>query len=215
MNTSLHILEAYTSLRRVWDDQILKARHKELIEIFLEHVIDPVSYHLRLFFDDDWTSLKENTVSYGHDIEASWLLVEAAETSGEASLIQQSRSAAVAMAQAVYEAGLDADGSLFYEGSLHGPENGDKHWWVQAEAVVGFYNAFRVSAQVQFAQASRRCWEYIENNFIDRKYGDWFKVLDGQGRPYPDQYKVGPWVCPYHHSRACFEMSARLTIGDI
>jgi mannobiose 2-epimerase len=211
MNTTLHILEAYTDLTFIWNYYVLQARLKELIEICLEHVIDPQTHHFRLFFDDNWTSLKNDIVSYGHDIEGSWLLVEAAKRLGDADLIQKTRSNAVLMAQAVYEEGLDADGSIFYEGGPSQVGNSDKHWWVQAEGVVGFYNAFQISGQAHFAQASQRCWETIEDKFVDRENGEWFKVLERGGTPYPGQYKAGPWECPYHHSRACFEMSARLS----
>jgi mannobiose 2-epimerase len=191
--------------------EALWVRLRELIEIFLEHVIDPQTYHFKLFFDDRWNSLKNDLVSYGHDIEGSWLLVEAAEVLGEPVLIEKTRSYAVAMAQAVFHEGLDPDGSVIYEGISHVPESADRHWWVQAEAVVGFYNAFQISGQAHFAQAASGCWEYIEDHFVDREYGDWFKVLNRQGIPYPDRYKVGPWECPYHHSRACMEMMQRLS----
>jgi mannobiose 2-epimerase len=88
--------------------------------------------------------------------------------------------------------------------------NCDKHWWVQAEGVVGFYNAYELSSQAHFAQAAVRLWEYIEERFVDRTHGDWFKVLNRVGAPYAKQFKVGPWECPYHHSRLCLEMMARL-----
>jgi mannobiose 2-epimerase len=211
MNTLLHIMEAYTNLLRVWDDENLRRRLRELIEVFLEYVIDPQTHHFKLFFDDRWSSLKNDVVSYGHDIEGSWLLVEAAEALGESDLSLRAKSTAVAMAQAVYDEGLDEDGSLFYEASPNMLEGADKHWWVQAEAVVGFYNAYQISGQPQFSQAALRCWNYIEDRFVDRQHGDWFKVLNRQGVPYADRYKVGPWECPYHHSRVCFEMIQRLS----
>jgi mannobiose 2-epimerase len=116
----------------------------------------------------------------------------------------------VEMAEAVYVEGRDTDGSVFYEAHLDDPKSTDKHWWVQAEAVVGFYAAYQLSGRAEFAEASRRLWEYIEARFVDRTYGDWFRVLDRAGKPYPDQVKVGPWECPYHHSRVCFEMLTRL-----
>jgi mannobiose 2-epimerase len=210
MNTLLHLMEAYANLSRVWEDEILTIRLKELVETFLEHVIDPRTYHFKQFFKDDWTALEEGRVSYGHDIEGSWLLVEAAETLGDPVLISRAKSAGVALAQSVYDAGLDSGESVFYEGGPQGVSDTSKHWWVQAEAMVGFYSAFQISGLAHFAEASQRCWGYIANHFVDHKYGDWFKVLDRQGIPYSQQYKTGPWECPYHHSRACFEMSARI-----
>jgi mannobiose 2-epimerase len=211
MNTLLHIMEAYTNLLRIWEDVLLRARVKELIEIFLQRILDPQTHHLRLFFDPAWRSLLER-VSYGHDIETSWLLVEAAEALGNTDILAAAQAEAVLMAQAVYSEGLDADGSLFYEDAGAGASAFDKHWWPQAEGVVGFYNAYQLSGQAQYAEAAQQCWRFIEKRHVDRVHGDWFKVLNRSGLPYADQVKVGPWECPYHHSRACFEMLARLKV---
>ena len=114
------------------------------------------------------------------------------------------------MAEAVYRDGLDIDGALLYESTPYGTQNDDKHWWVQAEGLVGFYNAFQLSGRIEFAQAADRAWRLIETKFVDRAHGEWFKVLRHDGSPYLDYPKVGPWECPYHHSRACFEMLRRL-----
>jgi mannobiose 2-epimerase len=214
MNTLLHLMEAYTNLLRAWDNALLRTRLRGLIEVFFDHVIDPGTHHFRLFFDDQWNwrHLSE-TVSYGHDIEGSWLLVEAAEVLGDAGLLARARAEAVAMTERVYAEALEPDGSLLYESQPqagHSNRATQKHWWPHAEAVVGFYNAYQISGQERFAEAAGVCWRYIESRFVDRVHGDWFKVLDRNGVPDPQQVKVGPWECPYHHSRACFEMLARL-----
>ena len=209
MNTLLHILEAYTNLLRVWDDVHLKAQHKTLIETFLQHVIDPSTGHFKLFFDDAWHSLLDN-MSFGHDIEGSWLLVEAAEMQNDLKLLERVKEAAVQIATAVYKDGIEADGSIPYEANSEGLVDSQKSWWVQAEAMVGFYNAFQLSGQERFAQAAYRSWEYIQSKMIDRTYGDWIKILHRDGTPDPASFKTGPWECPYHHSRACFEMLDRL-----
>ncbi len=209
MNTMLHILEAYTNLMRVWDDTRLRAQHRALLETFQQHIIDHRSGHFRLFFDDRWHSLSD-IVSYGHDIEGSWLLQQAAEAQGDAALRKRARQDALNIAAAVYREGLDADGSLFYEGSPRGLVDTGKAWWVQAEAVVGFYNAYQLSGVQCFRQASYRCWRYIQTKMVDRRHGEWFKQLDRDGRPDRARYTAGPWDCPYHQSRTCFEMLARL-----
>jgi mannobiose 2-epimerase len=208
MNTLLHLMEAYTNLMRVWDNAALRAKQKGLVQVFFQHIVDPQTWHLKLFFDEAWRSLSDE-ISYGHNIEASWLLVEAAEVLGEQETLAQARATAVQMAQAVYDEGREADGSVLYELTPHGLQ-GDKHWWVQAEAVVGFYNAYQISGQSQFAEAAERCWSYIEDKFVDHAHGDWFKLLNREGIPDVNHVKVGPWECPYHHSRACFEMLTRL-----
>jgi mannobiose 2-epimerase len=209
MNTMLHILEAYTNLLRVWPDARLKEQHRALILIFLEQIIDPQSAHFKLFFDDAWQSLLPH-ISYGHDIEGSWLLVEAAEIQGDPGLLERVRSLAVRMAEAVYQQGVDEDGSLFYEAGPEGLEDDSKSWWVQAEAMVGFYSAYQLSDQEHFTQAARRSWEYIQAQLVDHEYGDWIKQRRRDGTIDSSVYKVGPWECPYHHSRAGFEMLERL-----
>ena len=142
MNTMLHVLEAYTNLLRVWQDPTLKAQHRALIEIFQQRIVDPSTGHFKLFFDDTWNSLLPN-VSYGHDIEGSWLLLEAAEVQGDLALLEQVRQTSLQLATAVYQDGLEPDGSLPYEAGPHGLVDSDKSWWVQAEAMLGFQNAYQ------------------------------------------------------------------------
>ncbi len=219
MNTMLHLMEAYTNLLRTWNDATLRARLHDLLSVFLNHIIDPDTHHFRLYFDERWRwrHLSE-AVSYGHDIEGSWLLVEAAEVLGDPDLQARARTEAVAMADRVYAEALEPDGGLLYEADpsgAHSPHANQKQWWAQAEAVVGFYNAYQISGEARFAEAASRCWRYIESKLVDRVHGDWFKVLDRNGAPDPNhQRKVGPWECPYHHSRACMEMLTRLKHGE-
>jgi mannobiose 2-epimerase len=209
MNTMLHVLEAYTNLLRVWQDASLKAQQRGLIEIFLQRIVDPSTGHFKLFFDDQWNSLLPN-VSYGHDIEGSWLLLEAAEVQGDPALVERVCKTTIQMATAVYQDGLEADGSLPYESGPQGLVDSDKSWWVQAEAMVGFYNAYQVSGQRRYAQAAQASWKYIRDNMVDKVHGDWIKKLHRDGTVDETNYKVGPWECPYHNSRACFEMLDRL-----
>jgi mannobiose 2-epimerase len=209
MNTMLHILEAYSNFMRVWNDERLKIQHRALLQTFQEHIMDPKIGHFKLFFDDQWHSLSDH-VSFGHDIEGSWLLWEAAEIQGDSALMTQVRESVIRLASTVYQEGLDDDGSLFYEASPGGLVDTGKEWWAQAEAMVGFYNAYQLTGQEHFAQAAYRLWTYIQSNIIDRTHGDWFKRLLRDGTPEKDRYKAGPWDCPYHHGRTCFEMLDRL-----
>jgi len=210
MNTLLHLLEAYTNLLRVWDEPRLRARLNELLEVFLRRILDPQTYHFRLFFHNDWTWPQQEHFSYGHDIEGSWLLVEAAEILGIADLLERTGSMSVQIAQAVYTEALQPDGRVLSESS-EGLQSRDLEWWTHAEAMIGFYGAYQISGQEHFTRASVRVWDFIRQNFIDHQHGDWFKKLDPQARPYSHSPKVGSWECPYHHSRACFEMMERLT----
>jgi mannobiose 2-epimerase len=209
MNTHLHILEAYSTLYRASDDAQVKERLRAIIDIFLKHIIHPQTSHQQMFFNETWASKSEH-ISFGHDIEASWLLCEAAETLGDSEVLTRVRSAALKIAQSVYENGLDADGSLFYEADERGIIDDDKHWWAQAEAVVGFVNAYQLSGMEYFLTAAMRVWDFIERHIIDKKDGEWFWAVSRAGEPSFDKPKLSQWKCPYHNSRMCFEVSRRL-----
>ena len=220
MNTHLHVLEAYTNLLRVWPDAGLRASLKALLEVTLGQIVDEATGHFRLFFDTSWNSLTDH-VSFGHDIEGSWLMDEAAEVLGDVALLHRTRQAAARMAEAVRDEGVDRDGSLFYEADSSGKLiDANKHWWPQAEAVVGFFNAYQISGDERFLELSIRAWDYIESKIVDHHHGEWYAKLTPAGRPYTaqedsDACLVGPWKCPYHNSRACFEMLARLTDSSV
>jgi mannobiose 2-epimerase len=208
MNAHLHILEAYTNLLRAWDDAGLRAKLGELIQVMIAHIVDPDSGHFKLFFDERWRS-KSNQISYGHDIEGSWLLVEAAEVLGDEELLPRVKKVALKMAHATYDEGVDADGGVYNEGDPTGITHPDKDWWPQAEAMVGFLNAYQLSRRPHFLEASLRSWEFIKTYIVDREYGEWFWGVTKAGAP-RDQEKAGPWKSSYHNSRACFEVMRRL-----
>jgi mannobiose 2-epimerase len=204
MNTHLHLLEAYTTLHRARPESRLLARVVELLELFLDRIVDPRTHHLRLFFEADWRPCS-GTVSYGHEVEASWLLVEAARVVGEAGLARRVREAGVAMARAARREGQDTDGGLLNELHADGRLDADRHWWPQAEALVGFLHAFRETGERDFLDAALAVWEFTKAHVLDHRGGEWFGRVDRSGRPYPDEDKVGLWKCPYHNTRACLE----------
>jgi mannobiose 2-epimerase len=209
MNTLLHLAEAYAALAQIWPDPTLLDRLSGLVNTFLDHVIDPVSGHQHLFFDASWNSLSDS-ISYGHDIETSWLLEDCAKALPDPALLARTQANAVFMAQVVYDQALGADGSILYEATPDGEKNEARHWWAHAEAMVGFYNAYQISGQNHFKQATQRVWKYVQQRFIDPQGHDWIKVIDKDGLPIPSYPRIGPWECPYHHSRMCFELSDRL-----
>jgi mannobiose 2-epimerase len=209
MNTHLHLLEAYANLLRIWNDDGLRKRLRELLRIFLDHILDPETYHFRMFFDETWHD-RSDRFSFGHDIEGSWLICEAAEVLGDTAILEEARKAAVSMAQAVYKQAVDNDGGLFYEGTGKELIDTDKHWWPQAEAVVGFLNAYELSGRDYFLKASQNSWEFIEKYIVDHQRGEWYWKVSRDGTPSNDKYKVDPWKCPYHNSRTCFEVMERL-----
>lgn len=208
MNTHLHILEAYTNLYRVWYDEGLERKLKELIEVTIEHIVDNNSFHFILFFDEYWNP-KSELVSYGHDIEGSWLLHEAAEVIGDKELLKRVKDISIKMAEAVYSEGLAEDGSIYYERKGNKLDT-DRHWWPQAENLVGFLNTYQLTGNEKYLKTAAATWQYIEKNIIDREYGEWFAVLNESGEPYPEKLKVESWKSPYHNARACFEVVSRL-----
>ncbi|MEC9489305.1 MAG: AGE family epimerase/isomerase [Halanaerobiales bacterium] len=207
MNTHLHVLEAYTNLYRVWSDPGLESKLKELIEVLINNIVDQEQYRFKLYFDQDWTA-KSDIISYGHDIEGSWLLYEAAEVLAEQVVLDFVEDYALKMAARVLEKGTAADGSIYYE-SEAGELDSDRHWWPQVEAVVGFINAYQLSGKEDFIQAAAKCWGYITKNIVDQEYGGWYWLVNDQGKA-SSKAKINAWKSPYHSSRACYEIINRI-----
>jgi len=209
MNTHLHILEAYTNLYRFWPYNKLKQQIENLLNVFSNHIIDKHTKHLILFFNENWQT-NHNIFSYGHDIEASWLLLEAAEVINNNSLIKKFKKLALDMTIAASE-GLDARGGMNYEFNLNNNHKiNEKHWWVQAEAMVGFLNAYQLTNNQLYYHHFLAVWGFTQKHIIDNEKGEWFwgvkedfSLMDGED-------KVGFWKCPYHNSRACIEIIHRL-----
>ena len=161
MNTHLHILEPYTALYRVWKDPQLEKQLRNLISVFLEKILDRETGHLRLFFNEDWVS-SHDIISYGHDIEASWLLYEAAEVLDDAGVISSVTPAVMAAADAAAE-GYIPGGGMIYE--FHGDTcavDADRHWWVQAETVAGYLNLWQITGREDALAKAAGCWEFIK-----------------------------------------------------
>jgi mannobiose 2-epimerase len=209
MNTHLHVLEAYTNLYRVWQDRRLENRLRELITLFERHILDPRTHHFHHFFDEVW-NVRSDTCTFGHDIEGSWLLCEAAEVLGDDVLVDRVRAVAVRIADRVLAEGIAADGALCYEGKAGRVIDRGKECWPQAEALVGFINVWQLSGEARYLQSAHRVWEYIQRHLVDRVHGEWFWRIDENGRPDPALPKVSEWKGPYHASRACLETSRRL-----
>jgi mannobiose 2-epimerase len=209
MNTHLHVLEGYTNLYRSWPDPMLGERIRDVIELFLAHIIDSATGHGRQFFDGDW-SPKSGVVSFGHDIEASWLLLKGAEAIGDDLLRRRVAPVSVRMADAVLLKAFDAtDGGVFYEMRPDGALDTDKEWWPQAEAIVGFVNAYQETGRGAFLQAAWETWRFTTRHVVDHTHGEWHRRVTRNGVVCAGLEKAGPWKCPYHNARACLEVMAR------
>ena len=204
MNTHLHILEPYTNLLRVWKDSALIKAQAQLIHTFCEHIVNPRTKHLGLFFDWEWNS-QDSGVSYGHDIEASWLLYEAAEALGNPELIEEVKKWSIEIIEAAYE-GLQPDGSMIYEITHDGRVDTDRHWWVQAETIVGSYHAWLLSGDKKYLGVAEKCWDYVKQHLLDKLNGEWVWSAHADGTQNRKDDKAGFWKCPYHNSRMCMEV---------
>ncbi|AWH83756.1 N-acyl-D-glucosamine 2-epimerase [Flavobacterium album] len=208
MNTHLHIVEGYANLYKVWPDKELKNKIAELLHTINKHFINETTGHLRLFFSEDWIE-KPDVISYGHDIEAAWLLQWCAEVIQDESLINAYKTHAVQMADATFE-GLDKDGGLWYE---YDPQEerliAEKHWWPQSELWIGMVNAWQITGDVKYLKAVEKNWQFVQQYILDKKNGEWIWGINADYSKI-EKDKAGFWKCPYHNSRACMELIGRL-----
>lgn len=216
-NTHLHIIEPYANLYRMLKDEsaqmssLLKVETslRNLIDIFCDKILNPDTHHLDLFFDMDWTRGAGWLESYGHDIECSWLMHEAALVLGDEEVLAKVEPIVQLVAKAS-EKGLNADGSMTHEANLDtGHVDDDRHWWVQAETVVGFYNIYQHFGDEAALQKALHCWQYIKDNLIDDELGEWYWSRDPQRNINKKDDHAGFWKCPYHNSRMCLEVIER------
>ena len=236
-NTHLHIIEPYTNLLRCLKE--LQAKEscdyvpaigsvlpvgisvpmetilcvegalRNLIDIFTDKILNPETHHLDLFFEMDWTRGAGHLESYGHDIECSWLMHEAALVLGDQKVLDKVEKVVREVAKAS-EKGLRPDGSMIHEANLDtGHVDDDLHWWVQAENVVGWYNLYQHFGDEDALKKAVRCWHYIKDNLIDYKNGEWFWSRHPDGSLNTVDDKAGFWKCPYHTSRMCLEIIER------
>lgn len=226
-NTHLHIIEPYANLYRMLKElresesplcafisdefaMAVEASLRNLIDIFCDKILNPDTHHLDLFFDMDWKRGAGWLESYGHDIECSWLLHEAALVLGDKKVLDRVEPIVKLVAEAS-EKGLNADGSMTHEANLDtGHVDADRHWWVQAETVVGFYNIYQHFNDGKALSKSLDCWKYIKENLIDEELGEWYWSRDAEGNINRKDDHAGFWKCPYHNSRMCLELIERI-----
>ena len=236
-NTHLHIMEAYANLLRCLKEMraqeqcdyvpaigsvlpvgisvppetmvSVEGALRNIISIFIDKILNPETNHLDLFFDMDWTRGAGHLESYGHDIECSWLLHEAALVLGDENLLEKVETVVQKVAKAS-EKGLREDGSMIHEANLDtGHVDDDLHWWVQAENVVGWFNVWQHFGDEEAFKKSEKCWHYIKENLVDFDNGEWYWSRHPDGTLNTVDDKAGFWKCPYHNSRMCLEIIER------
>lgn len=208
MNTHLHIIEAYANLYVVSPTNTIRERIIDLLEIFDGYIINKTTHHLNLFMDDDW-NVRSSLRSFGHDIEAAWLLLECAEIINYTLYIDRFKQLSIDLADAASE-GLDTDGGLWYE---YEPQENklikEKHSWPQAEAMIGFLNAYQLTGEEKYLDHSLNSWKFISDHIRNNENGEWYwGVYDDY--TIMNKEKAGFWKCPYHNSRACMEVIRRI-----
>ena len=209
MNTHLHIIEAYSNLYKIHQSSALKNKIIELLELFDTYFINQKTFHLKLFFDEAWKE-KPYVISYGHDIEAAWLLQRCAEIIEDENWIQIFKQHAIKIAAAA-AGGLGNDGGMWYEyDESHQTLIKEKHWWVQAEAIVGFFNAWQLSGDEKYLHYAINNWQFIKQYIIDKINGEWFWGIREDYSIMQSEDKISLWKCPYHNTRACLEIINRI-----
>ena len=224
MNTHLHVLEAWAALYKVWKDRRVGERLTELMDLFLDRIIRPDG-HFGIFFDEAFREVEASRgiSSFGHDIEGSWLLWEAAEILGNRRILDRMRPVSLKMVDNIERVAVDKDGGLFLESTRYGSHvKTNKHWWQQAETLVGFMNAFELTGDQKYWNTVKLSWSFIDRFLIDHERGEWFTKLNRLGVPflveppddpspyYRNDWKIDPWKCPYHNGRAMMEMMRRI-----
>lgn len=203
MNSHLHLLEGYAALYRIWPDAGLREKIVGLLGLLESRIMNPATGHLELYFKKDWTVVPGG-ISYGHDIETSWLAMECALSVRDFDAVERTRT----MARRLYAAGLEGlqrDGSLIYEVKADGTVDNNRHWWVQAESVVGNLWAWKYLCEPEGYVRAVKAWKFISEHIVDRDGGEWWWYCDAEGDPSVLAVKAGEWKCPYHNVRMCLQ----------
>ena len=212
MNTLLHVFEAYTGLYRVTKDSSVAEKMKEILDVFADRIYNTDRRRQEVFFNDTWESLID-LHSYGHDIEASWLLGQGINTLGDGGYTEKIKPILRTLAAEIYSRAY-RNHSILNE-CENGIDNSDRIWWVQAEGVVGFLNAWEDGREnglepAHYLEAAMQIWDYIKEHLVDGREGsEWFWRVDETGSPIPGSPVVSPWKGPYHNGRMCLEVMKR------
>lgn len=212
MNTHLHVLEAYTLLYEVSGDDKVRERLYYLLDLIKNKIYSEENHTLKVFFDENWKETIE-IQSYGHDIEATWLIDRAAELLGDKELIKNTHAYTLKIAESFYKTAYSPSGVI--NETAKGITDAGRVWWVQAESVVGLYNAYQKSGDKKYLEATEELWEFIKKYVVNkRENSDWYAKLTKDNSPMINLPIVEPWKCPYHNGRMCIEIIERMKAND-
>jgi mannobiose 2-epimerase len=209
MNTNLHVMEAFSALLLANGKQEVQESLRSLIDVYVNKVFT-ADEHLSLYFTSEWKSTLEGRVSFGHDIESTWLVAEACEIAYGAreNWPQGTADKMLKAARSALKTAKDNGGPMPDE-LVDGKLRCERIWWVQAESIVGFINAFEQTGEDEFLSGAEGVWDWIEKHMIDREHGDWFYEVDDKDQPVTWRDKGGLWKTCYHNGRACMEVVRR------
>ena len=210
MNTNLHVLEAYTCLLQATQNAEVSHALEKLVSVFTTHIIDKKG-HVVIFFTENWTP-QTHEISYGHDIETSWLLCEACKTINNKTLIERTRPIVLKMVDIFLCEGYDEQAhAVLYEYNTKTKHlDTDRHWWVQVEAMEGLAHAYTLTQNKEYLTVAFSIWEYVSTYFIDKTNNEWFWRVSQNNIPYLEDPKISMWKCPYHSARALMQIITKL-----
>ena len=206
MNTHLHLLEALTTFYRATKHPVARERLLELINVQSNTVVRKNIGACTDKYDRDWTPRLDGNyaqVSYGHDIENVWLLMDACNAIGV------SNYPFADLYHTLYDYSLTfgydhAQGGFYYTGSFNEPAtNRDKSWWVQAEALASALHMFRFTNDGKYLSVFQKTFGYVEQNMVDWDNGEWHHIITPNGTVQGS--KASPWKAGYHNGRAMIE----------
>ena len=208
MNTLLHVLEAYTEYYLVTKEERVGSKLRWMLDVLADKIYNPKLHRQEVFFDNDMNSLID-LHSYGHDIETAWLCERTLQVLGDKTYVEKLTPVVRDLEAQIWKTAYKKH-SLANE-CERGKVDERRIWWVQAETVVGFLNAWQKTGDVRYRDASLDVWNFIMEHLVDhREGGEWFYNVDENGAPELSQPIVEPWKCPYHNGRACMELMSRL-----
>ena len=218
-NCMIHVMEAFTELYPVWKNDTLKSRLEESLTLVRDTIRTEKNY-LNLFFKKDWTPItyQDSTdepqfyptdhVSFGHDVETAYLMLDAAKELGQD--LEPTWTPAKKMVDHSLENGWDEEeGGLYYAGfyaSFDEPlevVQKRKTWWAQAEALNMFLMMDQrfPDSQHNYYGKARKTWAYIQNYLIDKKHGGWYRDGIDETPKGKDRPKSDIWKATYHTVR--------------